>query len=70
MGHGMTFLPTRPTWAIRAAKLFSRDCALVMIRYHPDWESVEMVHAGNIASRELLEAAQMSIVKILERLPR
>jgi len=55
-----------PSWAIRAAKLFSRDCgALVLIRFHEEWESVEIVHGGDLTPRELFEAAQMALAKVL-----
>lgn len=61
------FTVERPSWAIRVAKLLSPNCAVVLIRYNADFEAVELVHPSGVTSRDLLEAAQLSIVKVLER---
>lgn len=64
----MTYQPTlKASWAIRAAKLLSPDCTVVMIRFHhsDDWQSVELVHDVEVPTRDLLEDAQMALVKVL-----
>jgi hypothetical protein len=56
---------SKPSWAVRAAKLLSRDCAVVLIRFNDDCENVELVHDSRITGRNLIEAAQMALAKVL-----
>jgi len=63
----MITLKVKPSWSIRAAKLFAPGSEIVLIRFADDFESVEIVHDNRMSSRALLEAAQMALARVIGR---